>query len=100
MINAGISYSGKSLSGRILAQHQAERLSSWDERSTEYWRYTEASTTVDVLASYRINKRFSLFLNISNLLEDSPVQYQARRNQPQTVSQTSRRFDFGLRGSL
>jgi hypothetical protein len=39
-------------------------------------------------------------LNISNLLEDSPVQYQARRNQPQTVSQTSRRFDFGLRGSL
>lgn len=100
MINAGISYSGKNLSARVLAQHQAERLSSWDERSKEYWRYTEASTTVDILSSYRISRRFSVFMNIANLFEDTPVQFQARRNQPQTVSQTSRRFDFGLRGSL
>ncbi|MEO6246790.1 MAG: TonB-dependent receptor [Opitutaceae bacterium] len=100
MINAGISYSGKNLSCRVLAQHQAERLSAWDERTKEAWRYTEASTTVDITSSYRLGKRFSLFMNISNLLEDSPIQFQARRNQPQTVSRTSRRFDFGLRGSL
>ncbi len=100
MINAGISYSGRSLSCRILAQHQAERLSSWDPQTVEAWRYTEAGTTVDITSSYRVTKRFSLFMNISNLFEDVPMQFQARRNQPQTVSQTSRRFDFGLRGSL
>ncbi len=100
MINAGISYSGRNLSYRVLAQYQAERLSSWDPQTIEAWRYTEASTTIDVTSSYRLTKRFSLFMNIANLFEDSPVQFQARRNQPQTVSQTSRRFDFGLRGSL
>ncbi|MDO8541080.1 MAG: TonB-dependent receptor [Opitutaceae bacterium] len=100
MINAGVSYSGKNLSVRVLAQHQGERLSAWDERTKEAWRYTEESTTVDIISSLRVSKRFSLFMNISNLFEDSPVQYQARPNQPQTVSRTSRRFDFGLRGSL
>lgn len=100
MINAGISYSGKNLSCRVLMQHQAERLSAWDERTKEAWRYTEADTTVDVTSSYRLSKRFSLFVNIANLFEDNPIQFQARRNQPQTVSQTSRRFDFGIRGSL
>lgn len=100
MINAGISYSGKNLSARILAQYQAERLSAWDERTTEAWRFTEANTTVDVTSSYKLNKRFSLFMNISNLFETIPLQYQARPSQPHTVSQTSRRFDFGLRGSL
>lgn len=100
MINGGISYSGKNLSLRVLAQHQAERLSAWDERTKEAWRYTEADTTVDITSSFRVTKRFSLFMNIANLFEDSPIQFQARRNQPQTVSRTSRRFDFGLRGSL
>ncbi len=100
MINAGISYSGRKLSLRLLAQHQAERLSAWDDRTKEAWRYTEADTSIDITSSYRITKRFSVFMNISNLFEDSPIQFQARRNQPQTVSQTSRRFDFGLRGSL
>ena len=100
MINAGISYSGKKLNARVLMQHQAERLSSWDDQTTEAWRYTEADTTIDITSSYRVSKRFSLFMNISNLFEDSPIQFQARRNQPQTVSQTSRRFDLGLRGSL
>jgi TonB-dependent receptor len=100
MINAGISYSGRNLSYRVLAQYQAERLSSWDPQTIEAWRYTEASTTIDLTSSYRLTKRFSLFMNIANLFENSPVQFQARRNQPQTVSQTSRRFDFGLRGSL
>jgi len=100
MINAGLSYSGKDLSCRVLLQHQAERLSAWDPQTTEAWRYTEAGTSIDITSSYRLTKRFSLFMNISNLFEDSPIQFQARRNQPQTVSQTSRRFDFGLRGSL
>ena len=100
MINAGISYSGKNLSCRVLMQYQAERLSSWDPQTTEAWRYTEADTSVDVTSSYRLTKRFSLFVNISNLFESQPMQFQARRNQPQTVSQTSRRFDFGLRDSL
>ena len=100
MINAGISYSGKRLSARVLAQHQAERLDDWDERSTEYWLFKEAGTSVDVLASFKLNRRFSLFMNISNLFEDSPIKYQARPNQPQSVSKTSRRFDFGIRGSL
>ena len=81
-------------------QHQAERLSAWDERTREAWRYTEADTSIDITSSYRLTKRFSLFMNISNLFEDSPIQFQARRNQPHTVSQTSRRFDFGIRGSL
>lgn len=66
----------------------------------EAWRYNEAETSIDITSSFRLTKRFSLFMNISNLFEDSPVQYQARRNQPQNVSQTSRRFDFGIRGSL
>ena len=100
MINAGLSYSGKKLSARVLMQHQAERLSAWDERTTEAWRYNEAETSIDISSSFRVSKRFSLFMNISNLFEDSPVQYQARPNQPQSVSQTSRRFDFGIRGSL
>jgi iron complex outermembrane receptor protein len=100
MINAGISYSGRNLSCRVLMQHQAERLSAWDERTREAWRYTEADTSFDVTSSLRVSKRFSLFMNISNLFEDSPIQYQARPNQPHTVSRTSRRFDFGLRGSL
>jgi iron complex outermembrane receptor protein len=100
MINAGISYSGRNLSCRVLMQHQAERLSAWDERTKEAWRYTEADTSIDITSSYRLTKRFSLFMNISNLFEDSPVQFQARRSQPHTVSQTSRRFDFGIRGSL
>jgi hypothetical protein len=39
-------------------------------------------------------------MNIANLFESAPVQFQARRNQPQTVSRTSRRFDFGIRGNL
>jgi TonB-dependent receptor len=100
MINAGVSYSGRSLACRVLMQHQAERLSAWDERTVEAWRYTEADTSIDITSSYRLTKRFSLFMNISNLFENSPIQFQARRNQPQTVSQTSRRFDFGLRGTL
>lgn len=100
MINAGVSYSGRALSCRILMQHQAERLSSWDPQTTEAWRYTEADTSIDITSSYRLTKRFSLFMNISNLFENSPIQFQARPSQPQTVSQTSRRFDFGLRGSL
>ena len=100
MINAGVSYSGRALSCRILMQHQAERLSSWDPQTTEAWRYTEADTSIDITSSYRLTKRLSLFMNISNLFENSPIQFQARPSQPQTVSQTSRRFDFGLRGSL
>jgi outer membrane receptor protein involved in Fe transport len=75
-------------------------LSSWDPQTTEAWRYTEADTSIDITSSYRLTKRFSLFMNISNLFENSPIQFQARPSQPQTVSQTSRRFDFGLRGSL
>lgn len=99
-INAGISYSGRNLSCRVLMQHQAERLSAWDERTKEAWRYNEAETSFDITSSLRLSKRFSVFVNVSNLFEDSPVQYQARPNQPHTVSRTSRRFDFGLRGSL
>ncbi|MES2697157.1 MAG: TonB-dependent receptor, partial [Verrucomicrobiota bacterium] len=99
-INAGLSYSGRNLSCRVLVQHQAERLSAWDERTKEAWRYNEAETTVDITSSLRVSKRFSLFVNVSNLFEDTPIQFQARPNQPQTVSRTSRRFDFGLRGSL
>lgn len=100
MINAGVSYTDKRVSARVLVQHQAERLSEWDERTTEFWRYKEASTTVDVFAGYKLSRRFSLFMNISNLFEDSPIEYQARPNQPRSVSKTSRRFDFGIRGSL
>ena len=99
-INAGVSYSGKNLSCRVLMQHQAERLAAWDDRTKEAWRYNEAETTVDLSSSLKISKRFGVFLNVSNLFEDSPIQFQARRNQPQNVSRTSRRFDFGLRGSL
>ena len=99
-INAGLSYSGKNLSCRVLIQHQAERLAAWDERTKEAWRYNEAETSVDITSSLRVTKRFSLFVNVSNLFEDSPIQYQARPNQPQNVSRTSRRFDFGIRGSL
>ena len=47
----------------------------------------------------RLCRRFSLFVNITNLFEASSVQYQARPNQPYLVSQTSRRINFGLRGS-
>ncbi len=100
MTNAGVAYSGERLSARILAQFQAGHLTDWDERSTEYWLFEEDSTSVDVLFSYSINKRFRLFLNITNLFENSPLVYQARPNQPQEVSVTSRRFDFGIRGSL
>lgn len=98
--NAGVSYTGRDLSLRVHAQYRDEHLSNWDERTTEYWRYNEAGTTVDVLSSYRLTRRLNLFLNISNLFEDSPVQFQARPSQPYNVSKTSRRFDFGIRGSL
>lgn len=98
--NAGISYSGKRFSVRVQSQYRDHHLSNWDERSTEYWRYNESSTYVDTHLTYRLNKRFSLFCNVSNIFEESPVQYQARPNQPYRVRQDSRRFDFGIRGSL
>ena len=99
-INAGVSYSGKKLSVRVLMQHQAERLAAWDERTKEAWRYNEAETTVDITSGLRLTKRFSVFMNVSNLFEDQPIQFQARPSQPQNVSRTSRRFDFGIRGTL
>lgn len=98
--NLGITYSGKRLSVDIRGQFRDEYMSNWDERSTEYWRYTEASSTCDAFVSYGLSKRFRIFCNVSNIFEDSPVQFQARPNQPYRVSQTSRRFDFGIRGSL
>lgn len=95
LFNAQLTYGIGDLDVRLAVNRIGDRLSSVGSRAA-LDGYEQARTTVDLLASYRMNERFTYYLDWKNITDEPMVQYLGSRDNPTRV----RFFDWAINAGV
>lgn len=94
--NLWLGYDFKGFSARISMAHQGTRLTSVniEQQNKAYNNYSASTTRIDFTAKQRINKMFSVMLNLNNLTNQTDGGYRYTTNFPTSENM------YGITGEL
>ncbi|WP_257670094.1 TonB-dependent receptor [Parapedobacter tibetensis] len=99
IFNAALFYERDALMIRLAGNYKGEAL-ALVQGNPENYRWYDRNFTVDVSASYRFNRKLTLFLEVNNLTNEQLRYYQGNRNRPEQLEFYSVRGLVGLNYQL
>jgi TonB-dependent receptor len=97
--NLGLSYIRSKLNLRASYNYRHKYLNTFNANESRAV-YFAARPTLDLKALYNLNRRFSLYLDVYNVLMNPDRETQFGYNRPQTTHLMRPQFMFGLNGRL
>ena len=99
VVNAGISYIRSRLNLRASYNYRGRYLTGFNANESRA-TYAHARPTVDLKTLYNINRRFSVYLDVVNVLMNPDRQTEFGYGRPQTTHLMRPQFFFGVNGRL